>query len=263
MATITIPRLCVVGFSIVQPFLIGKVVSILQQTDSLSQDMGYGLIGVTAVVFNGITLRATEKRINFTASIKKMAAGDKISVGSKGSKLSGGQRQRIAIARAVYTRKRIACFDDILSGLDNTTARHVFNNVFGPAGLLPRLGSTVFLATHTVHHLPQADLIIVLRKNGQVVKQGSYTEIVQIDQSEGSDKVAEPSDHITVSVSTPSTDAHRPTIDLAIYKYYFSTLGWFRISALLLFLVTKAGMSGFRYKLELCFQYAIDETECD
>ncbi|CAG8893204.1 unnamed protein product [Penicillium egyptiacum] len=194
--------------------------------------------------------------------LKKMAAGDKTSVGSKGSKLSGGQRQRIAIARAVYARKRIACFDDVLSGLDNATARHVFNNVFGPAGLLRRLGCTVFLSTHTIHHLPQADLIMVLGTNGQVVKQGTYTELrddaddltqihgirlTQTDEEKRIDELAKPSNHTADSTSAPSPDAHRQTTDLTVYKYYFSALGWFRIAALLFFLVTEAGISAFRY----------------
>lgn len=56
MAAIAFPRLCVVGFSIAQPFLIGKVVSILQRTDSLSLYVGYGLIGATALVFTGLAV---------------------------------------------------------------------------------------------------------------------------------------------------------------------------------------------------------------
>jgi hypothetical protein len=55
-ATIAFPRLCVVGFSIAQPFLVGKVVTVLQQTDPLSQNMGYGLIAATAIVFTGIAV---------------------------------------------------------------------------------------------------------------------------------------------------------------------------------------------------------------
>lgn len=55
-ATIAFPRLCVVGFSIAQPFLIGKVVAVLQQTSLLSQDMGYALIAATAIVFTGIAV---------------------------------------------------------------------------------------------------------------------------------------------------------------------------------------------------------------
>ncbi|PKY09063.1 putative ABC transporter [Aspergillus campestris IBT 28561] len=194
--------------------------------------------------------------------LKRMPAGDKTSVGSKGSKLSGGQRQRIAIARAVYARRRIACFDDVLSGLDNATARHVFDNVFGPAGLLRRLGCTVFLSTHTIHHLPQADLIMVLGENGQVIKQCSYTELrdhahnlterhgiklTPTAKTEQIDDLENPSNDTTESISAPSPGVHRQTTDLAVYKYYFSALGWFRIAALLLFLMTDAGINAFRY----------------
>ncbi|CAG8303457.1 unnamed protein product [Penicillium salamii] len=196
--------------------------------------------------------------------LKKMVAGDKTSVGSKGSKLSGGQRQRIAIARAVYARKRIACFDDVFSGLDNATARHVFNNVFGQTGLLRRLGCTVFLVSHTIHHLSQADLVMILGENGQVLKQGSYAEIrdgtdnlVQIhgvqslqpdhDEMENIDDLAVPSDDLADPTSPLITDGKRQTTDLAVYKYYFSVLGWARIAALILFLVSESGISGFRY----------------
>jgi hypothetical protein len=56
IATIAFPRLCVIGFSIAQPFLIGKVVSVLQRTDSFSIDISYGLIGATAIVFTGIAV---------------------------------------------------------------------------------------------------------------------------------------------------------------------------------------------------------------
>lgn len=193
-----------------------------------------------------------------------------------------------AIARAVYARKRIACFDDVLSGLDNATARHVFNNVFGLTGLLRRLGCMVFLATHTgvsfrlphssfgrskspshanyvpVHHLPQADLILVLGEDGRVARQGRFTDLReeiddlahiegmqlrQNDVAEITDELPELLNQPAESIRAPSIDAKRPMTDLAVYKYYFSALGWLRISALLFFLITEAGMSGFRCKL--------------
>lgn len=56
IAAIAFPRLCVVGFSIAQPFLIGKVVTVLQQTDMLSLNMGYALTGATAIIFIGIAV---------------------------------------------------------------------------------------------------------------------------------------------------------------------------------------------------------------
>lgn len=56
IARIAFPRLCVVGFSIAQPFLVGRIVTVLQQTDLLSLDIGYGLIGATVIVFIGIAV---------------------------------------------------------------------------------------------------------------------------------------------------------------------------------------------------------------
>lgn len=53
-----------------------------------------------------------------------------------------------AIARAVYSRKPVAIFDDVFSGLDKATEQAVFTQVFGRDGLLRRNGTTVVLATH-------------------------------------------------------------------------------------------------------------------
>lgn len=53
---IAVPRLAVIGFSVAQPFIVGRVVDVLQETDSFSLDMGYGLIGATAIVFIGIAV---------------------------------------------------------------------------------------------------------------------------------------------------------------------------------------------------------------
>lgn len=91
--------------------------------------------------------------------------GDQSLIGSKGITLSGGQKQRIvssnqniiliyltsmlqAIARAVYSEKDLAMFDDIFSGLDSTTETKVFGRLFGPQGLLRLRGTTVVIATH-------------------------------------------------------------------------------------------------------------------
>jgi ATP-binding cassette subfamily C (CFTR/MRP) protein 1 len=125
------------------------------------------------------------------------------------------------------------------------------------------------LAYHfSAHHLPQADLIMVLGDNGQVAKQGSYAQLrdnidgfVQMNdtQSTPADEVKGSDKHTDVlaDLPTPTQDTSsvsfkngsRKTTDLAVYKYYFSALGWSRIAALILFIVTDAGMSGFRCKL--------------
>jgi hypothetical protein len=52
IAAIALPRLGLVGFSIAQPFLIGKIVTYLESTES-NPNIGYGLIGAAAIVFIG------------------------------------------------------------------------------------------------------------------------------------------------------------------------------------------------------------------
>ncbi|KAJ5952711.1 uncharacterized protein N7479_011124 [Penicillium vulpinum] len=199
------------------------------------------------------------------SDLKDMPAGDNTSVGSKGSKLSGGQKQRIAIARAVYARKRIACFDDTLSALDNATARLVFNNVFGPSGLLRRLGCTVFLATHNVQYLPQTDFIVALGENGNVLEQGSFSQLChaggyvdrlgiksgQIEkeemQNDNTTGLPEAHEVITSGISTPdSIDERRQTTDIAVYKYYFSAMGWLRVCVFSFLLLVNGGIGGLR-----------------
>lgn len=53
-----------------------------------------------------------------------------------------------ALARAIYARRPIAVFDDIFSGLDSETQKHVFDHIFGAIGLLRSQAVTMLLATH-------------------------------------------------------------------------------------------------------------------
>ena len=53
-----------------------------------------------------------------------------------------------AIARAVYSRKPVALFDDVFSGLDKITEKTVFNRVFSQRGILRRIGTDIILVTH-------------------------------------------------------------------------------------------------------------------
>jgi ABC-type bacteriocin/lantibiotic exporter with double-glycine peptidase domain len=109
---------------------------------------------------------------------------DRTLVGSAGSGISGGQKQRIALARALYARKRVIILDDILSGLDADSERHVIEHAIGPHGLARSYGATVILATHATRWLPLTDHIIVLGRDGAIEAQGRYADISsQIDLS--------------------------------------------------------------------------------
>ncbi|KAM3470244.1 hypothetical protein MY8738_009824 [Beauveria namnaoensis] len=95
-------------------------------------------------------------------AIATLQDGDQSEAGVQGVSLSGGQRQRLAIARALYARKPIAIFDDVLSALDPSTQDIIADKVFGRDGLLRPMNATVVLATHSMRHLHAADIWITL-----------------------------------------------------------------------------------------------------
>ncbi|KAM3077467.1 hypothetical protein ACMFMG_006808 [Clarireedia jacksonii] len=175
-----------------------------------------------------------------------LALGDMTVVGSKGIALSGGQKQRLAIARAVYARKRIALFDDVLSGLDNGTEGHVFENIFGSTGLLRRENTTVVLATHAVHRIAAADYVVVLDK-GRIIQQGTYEQLnsapgyvrsleiedrkelvtpIKADQPSKEPEWKDPAAAPVSESSGANNDSDRRIGDLAVYKYYIESIGW-------------------------------------
>ena len=66
---VAFPRICVVGFSVAQPFLVGRFVTILEQNDPFSLDKGYGLIGATAIVFIGVAVSYIFSRYSVSPSL--------------------------------------------------------------------------------------------------------------------------------------------------------------------------------------------------
>ena len=53
--------------------------------------------------------------------------GENTLIGDKGVNLSGGQRARINLARAIYNDPDIYLFDDPLSAVDASVAKHLFD----------------------------------------------------------------------------------------------------------------------------------------
>ncbi|XP_042350397.1 ATP-binding cassette sub-family C member 4-like [Plectropomus leopardus] len=101
-----------------------------------------------------------------------LPGGDLAMVGDRGSNLSGGQKARVSLARAAYQDADIYLLDDPLSAVDAEVGRHLFEECI--CGLLkkkPRI-----LVTHQLQYLKAADQIVVL-KQGQMVAQGTYSEL--------------------------------------------------------------------------------------
>ncbi|XP_078081989.1 ATP-binding cassette sub-family C member 3 isoform X2 [Mustelus asterias] len=103
-----------------------------------------------------------------------LPGGDQTEIGEKGINLSGGQKQRVSLARAVYSDTEVYLLDDPLSAVDAHVAKHIFDKVIGPEGVLK--GKTRVLVTHGISFLPQVDQIMVL-VNGKVSEMGSYQEL--------------------------------------------------------------------------------------
>ncbi len=96
-------------------------------------------------------------------------------IGEGGLTLSGGQRQRIGVARALARNRPLWLLDDPFSHLDTYTAQQVWHNMRRELH-----GKTVVLASSRVSILQDVDHIVVLN-NGQIVEQGSYAQLLQLN----------------------------------------------------------------------------------
>ncbi|KAG8965978.1 hypothetical protein FRC03_012713 [Tulasnella sp. 419] len=107
--------------------------------------------------------------------------GDMTEVGEKGITLSGGQRARLSLARAVYARADLYLLDDVLAAVDAHVARHVFDNVIGPNGLLATKAR--LHVTNSVAFAKQHDALYFMRR-GIILESGTYGEILTQPESE-------------------------------------------------------------------------------
>lgn len=121
------------------------------------------------------------KACALSVDLKILPKGDKTEVGEKGISLSGGQKARLSLARAVYARADVYLFDDPLSAVDEHVGRHLIDHVLGPNGLLK--SKCKILATNAIHVLSVADNVHMV-KDGKIVEQGSYLEIMAQDKSQ-------------------------------------------------------------------------------
>ncbi|KAJ2990299.1 hypothetical protein NUW58_g3015 [Xylaria curta] len=174
---------------------------------------------------------------------------DQTQVGSRGLNLSGGQRQRVTLARALFARCGILLLDDIFSGLDGETEKTIFDNLFGPTGLIRRSKTTVVLVSNSSQYFDTADHIVVLGDHG-VLEQGTWENIkVKAQSISKFSKSHDATDNATLSANfdklsaqvqakeEAGADLARRTGDATLYAYYFYSVG---LTNLLLLITTTA-----------------------
>ncbi|KAH6694276.1 P-loop containing nucleoside triphosphate hydrolase protein [Leptodontidium sp. MPI-SDFR-AT-0119] len=174
--------------------------------------------------------------------LEQLPDGDQSMVGSRGIALSGGQRQRLSIARALYSRNKLAIFDDVLSGLDGNTEEQVFIRVFGPNGIIRQHKMTAILVTHQVKWLAFSSHIIAIDECGRISQQGDFNSLSSTDgyvrnlALKGGTTDPE-LDQVVMDAQTPirrikanpeldrANDISRQTGDFSLYKYYLGFAG--------------------------------------
>ncbi len=109
--------------------------------------------------------------------VKGLEHGLQTNIGERGRNLSGGERQRLSIARAILKNPAILVLDEATSALDVATEAVV-------QGALNQAmkGRTTFIIAHRLSTIRNADKIFVM-KQGRIVEQGSYDDLVSRDSA--------------------------------------------------------------------------------
>ena len=165
--------------------------------------------------------------------------------------LSGGQKQRVGLARAAYQNADIVLLDDPLSAVDAHVAKHLFNKLLGPTGLLKN--KTRILVTHNLGFLHKMDSILVmdegfirtqgsleeLNKKGNssfqefssyIGKEGTSEEVEEEEEEEEEEKEADSADKIEKKEEDKKAEGKMMTtevktegrVSIRHYKYYFT-----------------------------------------
>lgn len=150
--------------------LIGYVPqSIFLIDDTLEKNIAFG---VNDLDINYTRLQKAIEAAQLNELIENLPQGLQTMVGERGVMLSGGQRQRVGIARALYHEREVLVFDEATAALDNETESLVTEAIKSLSGK-----KTMIIIAHRLSTIEHCDRIYMM-KNGGVVAEGSYQEVV-------------------------------------------------------------------------------------
>ena len=135
---------------------------------TVRENIAYGRPGAS---FEDVEQAARLARIH--DKVARLPEGYETVVGEQGATLSEGERQRITIARAILRNAPILILDEPTSSVDAETEALIIQ---GFEQLMK--GRTTFIIAHRLSTVRNANVILVVR-GGQVVEQGSFTELIR------------------------------------------------------------------------------------
>jgi ABC-type multidrug transport system ATPase subunit len=166
--------------------------------------------------------------------------GDKTVLGERGINSSGGQKARIALARALYSKANILLLDNVLAGLDATTAAHVIEHAI----LKVSSHRIILLCSHKPELLRYAKGVVsVVSGVVQMDTQSLASALAQIQGGRGSDDVSESVDTTETKKAVVSNSdvrapkSHVSNVETNAYWEYFmvQVFDYYRCFACLLY----------------------------
>ncbi|KAF8160969.1 hypothetical protein B0H34DRAFT_698907 [Crassisporium funariophilum] len=137
---------------------------------SIGYNIGYGKLGSSPD-----EIENAAKSAQMHDRIMSFPDGYDTKVGERGVRLSGGEKQRVAIARTLLKNPPILLLDEATSALDTSTEKDIQKALQN----LVKGRSSLSIA-HRLSTIASADIILVL-KDGQIIEQGSFKELVAFD----------------------------------------------------------------------------------
>ncbi|KIV82444.1 iron-sulfur clusters transporter atm1, mitochondrial [Exophiala sideris] len=121
-------------------------------------------------------VKKAAQRARIADLVERLPAGWNTMVGERGMMISGGEKQRLAVARLLLKDPPLLFFDEATSALDTYTEQTLLQNI---NSILKEKARTSVFVAHRLRTIYDADIIFVL-KDGQVVEQGSHTELLAL-----------------------------------------------------------------------------------
>ncbi|MFH0816099.1 MAG: ABC transporter ATP-binding protein [Methanobacteriota archaeon] len=105
--------------------------------------------------------------------INELSSGYETNVGPNGANLSGGQKQLISIARTVLKNPDIYIFDEIATGLDPVSQKHIYESI----DKVTQNKTTIWITHKSISAHGSARILFI--HDGKLVEDGSYKELME------------------------------------------------------------------------------------